>query len=181
MNLRPWLIALSLAAVVGCDRNVEPFVEGEEPRQPDLSKIFPEGAKAPPTMPGLPPSPEGGRGAPPVAAGAQPIAGEVAVAPELADRVGSGGTLFVVVRRGEAGPPLAVKRIPSPRFPVRFEIGPDDRMIESMPFEGPFTVTARLDADGNATTRETGDLAGELPAPVDPGARDLTLTLDQLL
>ena len=179
MNARPWLLVLSLAVVVGCDRNVEPFVEGEQPRPPDLSKIFPEGAKAPPTVPGLPPGPGGG--APPVASGAQPITGEVAVAPELADRAAADGTLFVVVRRGEAGPPLAVKRIPSPRFPVQFEIGPDDRMIESMPFEGPFNVSARLDGDGNATTREAGDLSGALPAPVDPGARDLKLTLDQLL
>ena len=159
---------------------MEPYVEGEQPREPDLSKIFPEGAQAPPNQPGLPPSPNGGRGAPPVASSAEPIAGVVTVAPEFADRVRSGGTLFVVARRGEGGPPLAVKRVPSPEFPVRFEIGPDDRMIQSMPFVGPLTVTARLDGDGNATTREPGDLSGQLPAPVEPGSRDLTLTLDEI-
>jgi hypothetical protein len=32
------------AFLSGCDRNMEPFVEGEQPRDPDLSKIFPAGA-----------------------------------------------------------------------------------------------------------------------------------------
>jgi hypothetical protein len=74
-----------------------------------------------------------------------------------------------------------VKRVASPRFPFEFSIGPEDRMIQTMPFEGPLTLTARLDGDGNATTREAGDLQGEIPDSVDPGASGLTLTLDERL
>ena len=32
---------LACAALAGCDRNVEPFVPGEQPEQPDLSEIVP--------------------------------------------------------------------------------------------------------------------------------------------
>ena len=64
------LIAVCLAAALaGCDRNIEPFVEGEQPRQPDLSAIFPEGAERAATPMGdvqLPEVPRrGGRGADP--------------------------------------------------------------------------------------------------------------------
>ena len=33
-------------------------------------------------------------------------------------------------------------------------------MIKSRPFVGPLQITARLDADGNATSRTPGDLQG---------------------
>ena len=38
-------LAIASVAIAGCDRNMEPFVPGEKPRQPDLSKIFPAGAE----------------------------------------------------------------------------------------------------------------------------------------
>jgi len=183
MRIRATLVLLLACGLVGaCNRNMEPFVPGEKPQQPDLSRIFPEGAE-PEVSPGTPEAPGmAGGGAPSSAsASAEPIAGVVQLAPELADRAPKAGILFVIVRRGQAGPPTAVKRFPAPSFPVRFSIGPEDRMIQTMPFEGPLQLTARLDADGNAMTREPGDLQGELPQPVSPGATGLTLTLDQVL
>jgi len=36
---------LVAVAALGCDRAVEPYVPGEKPEQPDLSRIFPEGAE----------------------------------------------------------------------------------------------------------------------------------------
>ena len=175
-------------AVAGCDRRTEPYVEGEEPRQPDLSRIFPPGAErsasqsavAVNEMPAAPTAPTG-RGAAPVATNAEPIRGTVRVAPELADRVASGGVLFLIARPGQAGPPLAVKRIASPELPLEFAIGPEDRMIQSMPFVGPLQVTARLDADGNATTRSPGDLQGAAAERVEPGATGLEVVLDEVL
>lgn len=170
--------ALALAA---CDRKLEPFDPNEQPRQPDLSKIFPAGAeRAERAQPGLPEAPGSGRGTEPVAAAAgEPIRGSVRIAPELADRVPDGAVLFLIARRGAAGPPLAVKRIPEPSFPLDFELGPDDRMIQTMPFAGPLTLSARVDADGNAMSRTPGDLFGELAAPVEPGAAGIDVLIDQ--
>ena len=178
---------LLLLAVVsaGCDRNIGPFDPLEEPEAPDLSKIMPEGAREAPT-PGLPPSPEQARpaqrGAPSVAAeSGPPIEGTVRLAEGLEGRVPAGAVLFIIARRGGSGPPLAVKRIREPGFPLDFTLGPDDRMIQSIPFVGPLQITARVDSDGNATSRNPGDLSGAAPRAVEPGARGVELVIDQVL
>ena len=171
------LVAVALAS--GCDRNVEPYVPGEEPERPDLSRIFPEGAKqAAEAVPALPPAPAPApsRG---VAAGGAPFEGTVRLGEGLSGAPGA--TLFIIARRGAGGPPLAVKRIVDPAFPLAFQIGPEDRMIEGMPFTGPLQVTARLDADGNATSRTPGDLQGAAAGPVQPGDAGVEIVLDQSL
>ncbi|HEY5659041.1 MAG TPA: hypothetical protein VIY27_14735 [Myxococcota bacterium] len=187
------MLAVAVFAAGGCDRHTQPYVPGEEPEQPDLSKIFPEGASGGrAAMPGLPPSPQQ-RGAPPMMASpapaqaqapaeerAEPIRGTVRLAPALEGRIPAGGVLFIIARHGSGGPPLAVKRIPSPSVPFSFEIGPDDRMMATLPFTGPLQLSARLDADGNVSSG-SGDLAGEPVADVEPGAKDVTLLLDRAL
>jgi cytochrome c-type biogenesis protein CcmH len=183
------LACLALLGVAGCDRNLEPFDPDEKPREPDLSKIFPEGAEsAEPPQPSLPPAPGEARGAPPVASeepGLQssdaPVTGTVELAPELAGKTPAGAVLFIIARRG-GGPPLAVKRVPNPQFPLPFTIGPDDRMIQTMPFAGPIALSARIDSDGNATSRSPGDLMGAARGgPVAPGAIGVVIVLDTLL
>jgi len=175
-------LACSVLAIAACDRNLEPFDPNEKPREPDLSKIFPEGAEsAEPAQPGLPPPPGESRGEPSeVAAGgsAAPITGTVELAPEFAGRTPANAVLFIIARHG-AGPPLAVKRVADPKFPVEFSIGPEDRMIQSMPFAGPIELTARIDGDGNATSRSPGDVMGTArTGPVQPGAAGVAILLD---
>ncbi len=110
-----------------------------------------------------------------------PVRGTIRLAPDLAGGVPPGAVLFLVARRGEGGPPLAVKRIADPGFPLDFELGPDDRMIATLPFVGPMRLSARVDADGNASTRTPGDLAGTAPDTVQPGAEDVTILIDEVL
>ena len=189
----PALLALALA--FGCDRAVEPYVPGEKAEQPDLSRIFPEGAEratkegpmpgqggARPGMAGAPPG--GASSSPPAAAGdtAKPVGGTITLGPGYERKVPAGAILFVIARGGAAsGPPLAVKRIESPTFPLEFTLGPDDRMIKEMPFVGPLQITARLDADGNAMTRAPGDLQGQAKAPAQPGEQGIAVVIDQAL
>jgi hypothetical protein len=187
----PVLLAAALA-LTACDRGVEPFDPNEKVAAPDLSKIFPPGAERAPqdgpmgggAPPGMPPPP-GASGAPAAAAaasgGADAISGRITVASELGARIPQGAVLFLIARASDAGPPTAVKRIPNAAFPLEFEIGPGDRMMEGVPFTGPFTLTARLDADGNAATRNPGDLQGQTPARVPPGASGVELVIDQVL
>ena len=177
-------LCIALVTLAACDRNIEPFDPAEEPRQPDLSRIFPAGAEGPPAVEGapleMPPPPEGMRGAPSaVAEGGEPIRGTLRLAPELQAAQPAGAVLFLIARSDMPGPPLAVKRIEAPRFPLDFEIGPDDRMIKSRPFVGPLHLTARLDADGNATSRTPGDLQGVAKSDVSPGASGVELVLDE--
>ena len=183
------LFALWALALAACDRNLEPFDPNEQPSEPDLSKIFPEGAdSAEAAQPGLPPAPvpEGEqRGVPPApsetaatgSAGA-PVSGSVSLAPELASRAPVNAVLFIIARRG-AGPPLAVKRVEHPQFPLEFSIGPEDRMIQAMTFAGPIELSARIDGDGNATSRSPGDVTGAARGgPVEPGATGVSIVLD---
>jgi len=174
---------------LACDSNVEPYVPGETAERPDLARIFPEGAERAAdaamteegaAVPGGLPPPPGG--APPAAAGgdAARIAGTVSVSPELASSVPEGAVLFLIAR-GAAGPPLAARRVADPRLPLAFDLGPEDRMMQDRPFEGPMQLSARLDAGGNATTREPGDLQGAAAGPVEPGASGVEIVLDEVL
>ncbi len=180
-------IALLLGVLVasGCNRNIEPFDPDERPTPPDLSRIFPPGAELAraDAQPGdAPPAPDrtGGRGAPPVASGA-PIRGTVELDARLEGRVPANAVLFIVARSQGGGPPVAVLRIPSPVFPLEFRVGPEDRMIEAIPFAGPMTISARVDSDGNAMSRSPGDLQGAAPGPVEPGARGVSVVIDEVL
>lgn len=185
------LAAACVAAALGCDRNMAPYDPDEQPRRPDLSRIFPEGAdRAAQVQPGLPDAPQA-RGAPPLAAASEsgagaeangpPLSGTVRIAEALDATPPAGAVLFIIARRSGAGPPLAVKRVTDPSLPLAFTIGPDDRMIQAMPFTGPLLLSARLDADGNATSRTPGDLQGSSPAPVSPGDTGIDLVLDEVL
>ena len=71
--------------------------------------------------------------------------------------------------------------IPNLGFPLEFSLGPEDRMIQSLPFEGPLVVTARVDGDGDAMSRNPGDLQGRLPSPVATGTTGIELVLDERL
>ncbi len=184
-------LALALAPGMGCDRRVEPFDPDEKVEAPDLSRIFPRGAEraaregagppgGPPGGPAAPP----GRGAPPPAAAADagpPIRGTIRVADALSERVPAGAVLFLIARGPQPGPPVAVKRIVEPRFPLDFELGPADRMIEAIPFRGPLRLSARIDADRNAMTRNPGDLQGAAAQAVEPGARDVEILIEEIL
>ena len=97
------------------------------------------------------------------------------------DRIPPGAVLFILARRAATGPPLAVKRVRDPSLPLEFTLGPENRMIQSMPFKGPLQLSARLDADGNAMSREPGDLLGEVPGPVTTGAQGVEIVIDRSL
>jgi hypothetical protein len=165
-------------ALVGCDRNIEPYTPGEEPRQPDLGRIFPAPEETSPragAMAGGPaPMP-----ASPAAVGrpGAAVRGTVHLAEASAGRT---GVLFIIARSEGAvgGPPLAVLRVAEPSFPMDFELGPDNVMVPSMRFEGSLTLTARLDSDGNAMTRDPADPSGRAPDAVVPGTLGVELMLE---
>jgi len=185
--LRLSLVAVLCTGLAGCDRNIEPFVPGEVPRPPDLAKIFPEGAGDPAPLDGVvelpaPPGSQqrGGRGAD-LSAGAPPIRGVVRIDDALAGRVPPDAVLFLIARAGPAGPPLAVRRFTSPSFPLDFELGPEHRMIKTLPFAGELQLTARLDRDGDASSRTPGDLQGGAAGAFAPGATGVEVVLDEAL
>jgi len=176
-----WSAVLVIAAFTagGCDRRVEPFVPGEKAQAPDLTKIFPAGAdrSAEPAA-GMPSA--GGRGAAPVEESGAPIDGTIELAPELAGRVPPNAVVFVMARREDAGPLVAAQRIADPRFPLDFSLGSEHRMGAAIPFAGPLYISVRVDADGNATTRNVGDLLGSSAEAHEPGDRGVVVLVSEL-
>jgi hypothetical protein len=176
----------------GCDRNIEPYKEGEESSPPDLARIFPgapggadqapnaDAQAGPVARQAFPPT-RTEAAARPVAGGSAPIEGSIEIAPERAGALPAGGVLFVIARSqgAQGGPPLAVLRIPEPSFPLSFRIGPDDVMIPSMQFVGSISLSARLDADGNAMTRGAEDLSSAVEESLEPGATGVRLVLSE--
>ena len=110
------------------------------------------------------------------------IAGQVQIAPNLADQVKPTDVLFVIVRRPNGPPrPIAAKRIDEPKFPVQFEITNADVMVQGSELKGMVDVIARLDRDGQAGQPQPGDMEGRYAKnPTLPGGRDLMITIDKV-
>jgi hypothetical protein len=87
----------------------------------------------------------------------------------------AGKILYIFARSSFGGPPLAVKRIENPTFPLEFSLSAADKMAQHTVFEGDVSLNARLDTDGNAMTTEASDYLAEKPTKV--GQTDLVLTL----
>jgi len=103
---------------------------------------------------------------------------------DLAGRIESSGSrsakvLFVSVKDpSRPGPPLAAKQLPAGPFPMEFTLTAADMipMAKGRPVPAEVLLSARLDADGNATTREPGMPSKTMT--VDSDAHGLSLTLE---
>jgi tetratricopeptide (TPR) repeat protein len=111
------------------------------------------------------------------AASGRRVSGTVDLDPDLRSQVAGSGVLFVFVRESGfgAGPPIAVKRLPASSFPVAFEIGEADAMMDQA-FPDALLVEARLDQDGDPTTRPPTDPKARVD-DVKTGTTDLKLVL----
>ena len=77
---------------------------------------------------------------------------------DLANGARSTGVLFVFARDENvtAGPPAAVKRVEVTSFPITVDLSPADSMM-GQPLPQRVRIEARLDADGNAMTKDPAD------------------------
>jgi hypothetical protein len=78
------------------------------------------------------------------------------------------GVLYVIARPLAGGPPVAVKRMNSPSFPLTFDFGAADSMM-GQPLPDVFRLEARLDSDGDAATKPPTDPSA-MQSQVAPGA-----------
>jgi cytochrome c-type biogenesis protein CcmH len=110
------------------------------------------------------------------------ISGSVAIAPALLAQAAESKVLFITAR-ALSGPriPYAAIRIESPRWPVEFKLDDSQAMDPSRTLSkaGEVVIEARLSRSGQAN-RQSGDLFA-VSGPVRPGARSITLTIDQVV
>ena len=113
------------------------------------------------------------------------VAGIIELDPGLIDSVKPGSSLYIMVRQAGARMPLAAKRIPvgegAKMFPFKFLVTPADVMMKGTVLTGQVTVDARIDQDGDAISKQPGDITGQTPAPVTVGDKDVKFTLDKKL
>ena len=119
-----------------------------------------------------------GEGAAPSQSGSmgRRVAGTIDVDASIRGKLPASGILFVFARPagGSKGPPIAVKRLPA-RFPAAFELGEADSMM-GQPLPDRLLIEARLDEDGDPTTRPPTDPKARLDG-VKVGRTDLRLVL----
>ena len=119
-----------------------------------------------------------------VASSGQTISGTIAIDAKLKAKIDPNAALFIIARPagGPGGPPLAVKKIDKPAFPLSYSLSQDNVMMQGTPFSGKINISVRLDKDGNPSTRGAGDLTGEYKKnPAEVGAKNADVILDQVM
>jgi hypothetical protein len=114
------------------------------------------------------------------------ISGVLKLDGKVKAKVQPGDTIFVVARRYEegappgSGTPLAVKKLTVGAWPLEFSLDSRDAMLVGTKMEGKVVVTARVDKDGDAITKNPGDVIGQSKAVVPP-QKNVVVPLDTLL
>lgn len=83
------------------------------------------------------------------------VSGEVTLKKGLEKSLSSEAVLFVFAKKagvaaGNGAMPIAVLRVPQPKFPYKFNLTAANVMAPGTPFEGPFSLYARLSPSGDA-------------------------------
>jgi hypothetical protein len=113
------------------------------------------------------------------------IVGAIKVDPKVRDRIKAGGAIYLLARRADAagaptGGPLAVERLQwGDQDALPFQLSEANAMTAGTQLTGDVVVMARFDQDGDALSKQPGDVTGQ--ARVTVPSQDLTLTLDSVL
>ena len=70
-----------------------------------------------------------------------------------------------------------MQRIVPTSYPVAFRIADFHHNMSGATLPSEVLLSARLDADGDAATRQPGDLAGRAAQPARPGQTNVLITL----
>lgn len=126
--------------------------------------------------------------------GAQPTAevdpnmflkGDIVATAKTKKLVEPGAILFLMVKpinpvSGEIiGNTIAVDRLDLAQLPIPFELTGAHAMMMGTKFEGDVVIIARIDQDGEARTKQPGDIEGSVKAKIP--ADKLTLKLDTII
>ena len=116
------------------------------------------------------------------------VRGTVRLDAKLKGDLKVGAALFLVARRATGGKGmgmlLAAKKVmvtgPA-MFPLSYTLTQADVMMQGTQLNGVVEVTARVDNDGDALSKNPGDLTGAHGKAVPGGSKKVDLTLDTKL
>ena len=110
------------------------------------------------------------------------ISGTIQLASDLASKVQETDTVFLIARPAEGGPPLAVKKWLGKSYPYAFELTDKDLMIPDRILDTPLNLIVRVDKDGDAMTKNPGDLMGTYEKnPVSLKAENVEILVNEVL
>jgi hypothetical protein len=90
--------------------------------------------------------------------------------------------IFLIAKPAQGGPPLAVKKLTGRQYPYSFHITEADLMIPQKIPNVPLNITVRVDKDGDAMTKESGDLFGSCPQnPIPLIAQDVLVLISEVV
>jgi hypothetical protein len=113
------------------------------------------------------------------------LRGTIAGNKQTADKIKPGDVVFVSVKpinpaTGEIiGGTIAVDRLEVATLPVRFDLTGNNAMFPNTTFEGEVVIQARVDHDGEARTKQPGDVEGQVRAKIP--ADKIALILDTVI
>jgi hypothetical protein len=112
------------------------------------------------------------------------VKGELRLDAKVKSKVQDGDVIFLMARvadaAGEPGQLLAVKKLAAGRWPQEFELDGRDAMMTGTKMQGRVVITARVDKDGDAISKNPGDVTGKSKA-VELPANKVIVTLDTVL
>lgn len=116
------------------------------------------------------------------------LKGRITLDAAVAADVKPGSVLFIIVRKdageGQKGMLMASKKLEvggANMFPLDYEIGPENVMMGGSALEGQVRVEARLDQDGDAISKQPGDLVGARAGAVAVGATGVDFAVREKL
>jgi len=113
------------------------------------------------------------------------LKGEIVATAKTKPLVQPGAILFLMVKpinpvSGEIiGNTIAVDRLDVAQLPIGFSLSGANSMMQGTAFEGDVIITARIDQDGEARTKQPGDLEGSVKTKIP--ADKLVLELDTVI
>jgi hypothetical protein len=112
------------------------------------------------------------------------IRGLIKVGPKAVANAKSGGAIFLIVKQADAtgqptGTPLAVDKLTWNGKDLPFEMTEGQAMIKGTQLVGDVVVTARYDQDGDAISKQPGDITGQLRVKIP--ADNVSVVLDTVL
>lgn len=115
------------------------------------------------------------------ASGGLIVSGRLELGPEQGKRDFSEFTVYIIAKlANQPGPPVAVSRHLRVAFPMEFRLDEENLMTPGFPSpDKKLVIEVRLDRDGDALSKEAGDVYGFTAAPVTVGSKGVSILLDK--
>lgn len=109
------------------------------------------------------------------------VSGRLELGPEQGKRDFKEFTVYIIAKyANRPGPPVAVSRYLRAAFPMEFQLDEENLMTPGFPSpDQKLVIEARLDRDGNAMSKEAGDVYGFTSAPITVGSKGISILLDK--